>query len=77
MKAVIDEPLGDIFDTEAGALLEPSQVDDAFMRDETARPRIRNGEMHREAFGDIVRIENGHDARLAQALGSHHGDVYP
>src|SRR4029453_12776786 len=55
MKAVVDEPLGDIFYRDAAGLGQLAQIEDALMRDPAAAAGIQHRVMITEPPGDVVR----------------------
>jgi hypothetical protein len=49
VEAEIDEALGDVLDADPGGVLQTAQVEDAFVRDQAARPGVEHGIVRREA----------------------------
>ena len=74
MKAVIHEPLGDVF---GGHAFEVAQIEDALVRDEAAVAAVERREIFLQPLGDVIRIENGDLRGFSQSSGAHRGDVNP
>ncbi len=77
VEAIVDEALGHVLDREAGAFLQPPEVDDAFMRHEAAGTLVEHREMRIEPPRHVVGVEDRHHRRPLQPLAAHHGDVGP
>ena len=58
MEAVVDQPLGDIVDRDAGRVLERPQVDDAFMGDAIVAAAEQQRIVALQPAGDVVGIED-------------------
>ena len=77
VEAVVHQPLRDVVDRDLGRLLERPQVEDALVRDETARPRVQDRIGIGEALRDVVRGEDRALGRRLQAVAAHHRHVHP
>ena len=77
METAIDEALGDVVDGDAGFLEQGPRVDDALMRDAPVGARVEHVVRAREAFGDIIGVQNRDAGRLRQPFAAHHQAVAP
>ena len=82
VEAVVDEPLGDVLGADAGAVLQPAQVEDAFVRHAAALElrvgaRIEHRVVVGQPGGDVVRAQDRHLGGRAQGVGTHHAAVHP
>ena len=77
METVIDQALRDVLDGNAARLFQRTQIENAFVRNQTARAAVQHGVMRREALGHIVRGEDCAFGRGRQTLRAHHGDIHP
>ena len=77
MEAVVDQPLGDVVDGDAGAVLEGPRVEDALMRDPTLAALVEHVEGAFEPLGDVVGVQDRDLGRLRQPLAAHHQDIGP
>ena len=77
VEAVVDQPLGDVVDADAGLLGQRPQVDDALVRDQAAGAGVEHGEVRFEPLGHVVRAEHGDLGGALEALGAHQPDVRP
>ena len=56
VKAVIDKPLGNIVDGDAGAVLDHTRIDDAFVRDQAVGSGIQDWKMFVQSMGNVVGV---------------------
>ena len=77
MEAIVHQALGHVFNADARAFLEVTQIDDTFMRHIAAGACVEHREMRLQTLGNVVGVEDGHDGGLAQAFAAHHGDIHP
>ena len=77
MKSIVDQALGNIVNGDTGVILELAGVENTLVRDEAIATCVENRIGVCQPLGNIVRIENRHLRRFAQACPTHHADVHP
>ena len=77
MEPVVDQPLGDVVDSDVRIAVHGSCVDDALVGDESIVAGIENGVVVFEFPSDIIGAEDGDLGGSFQTFGSHHPDVHP
>ena len=77
MESVIDQPLGDVVDSDVRIAVHGARVDDALVRDESIVAGIENGVVVFEFPSDIVGAQDRNLRGSFQTFGSHHPDVHP
>ena len=77
MESVVDQPLGDVVDSDVRIAVHGSCVDDALVGDESIVAGIENGVVVFEFPSDIIGAEDGDLRGSFQTFGSHHPDVHP
>ncbi len=65
MKTTVDEPLCDIVDCDAGALVERARVDNAFVRDATVPARWTRSDSRTGKVREFVQQQSHSDRRKA------------
>jgi hypothetical protein len=74
VKAVIHQPLGDVFRRDA---LEFAQIENALVRDEMAVTLVERREIFLQTLRDVIRVEDRDLRCFGQTGGAHRGDVNP
>ena len=77
METVVGQTLCDVVDGDAGVLGQPTEVEDALVRDHAVLAGVENREVLVESTRDVVGRRDGGQAGAAQARSSHHPDVGP
>ena len=67
VEAVVDQPLGDVVDADAGLLGQRAQVEDALVRDPVVVSAVEHREVLAEPLGHVVGGEHGHGGRVRSA----------
>ena len=76
VEPVVDEPLGDVVDGDAGAPGDVADVEDALVRDPAGRARVEDGVVVGQAGGDVVGVQDRDRGRIGE-LRAQHADVGP
>ena len=71
----VDQALGDVVGGHPGALRDRAQVEDALVRDESARAAVEHRVVRREPRRDVVGGEDGGLGGAQQAVAAHQLDV--
>src|SRR5436190_4470938 len=74
MKAVVHQAFGDVLD---GNGFKVTQIQDAFVRDESAMALVEHGKIFIEPARDVVRAQNCDLRRFGEAVAAHEANVNP
>ncbi|CEI74776.1 Uncharacterized protein PAE221_00336 [Pseudomonas aeruginosa] len=77
MEAEVHQALGHVVDADPAAVLERTQVEDAFVGDQAVAAGVEHRVVLLQAMGDVVGIEDGHFRGALEAFAAHHADVHP
>ena len=77
MKAVVNQSLSDILRRNARFLADISQVNDAFVRDQSIVAGVNDGVILPQSFGYIIRVQDGNLCSPAKAGRTQHRNISP
>ncbi|MNC04457.1 hypothetical protein D3C75_518960 [compost metagenome] len=77
MEAEVDQALGDVIDTDAAAVFQWTQVEDALVRHQAVAAGVQHWIVLFQATGDVVGIEDRQLRSTLEARATHHTNVHP
>ena len=77
MEAIVDEPLGDVFDLDARRRLERAGVENALVSHEPVLPGVQQLHGAGEPPGHVVGVEDRNFGGVRESRPAHHADVHP
>ena len=77
MESVVDEALRDIVDCHSGFFGDRTQIENAFVSNESVATGIENGVGALETTCDVIRVQNRNVCGSLKTFGAHHRDVGP